>query len=62
MGTLHKDACTFMIISRSVLLRMKSVTDKSCVDNQNMHFMFNNFYPKNLPIYEIMWNNIVVPE
>jgi len=37
------DICTFMIISRSVLLKMRNVSDKSCRENQNTHFMFNNF-------------------
>ena len=29
-GTLHEDQCTFFITSRSVLLRMRNVSDKSC--------------------------------
>ena len=33
-----------MVISRSVLLRTKNVSDKSCRENQNPHFMFNNFF------------------
>ena len=28
--TLHEDQCTFLIISRSVHLRMRNVSDKSC--------------------------------
>jgi hypothetical protein len=48
-GTLHKDLCTFMIISRSILLRMRNVSDKSCTENQNTHFMFNNVSPKIVP-------------
>jgi hypothetical protein len=42
--TLREDMCTFMIISRSVLRRMRNVSDKSCRENQNTHFMFNNFF------------------
>jgi len=45
-GTLHDDRCTFCIISRSVLLRMRKVSDKSCRQIQNAHFMFNNFFSK----------------
>jgi len=41
MGTLHKDQYTFLIISRPVLLRMTNLSDRSCRDNQNTHFMFN---------------------
>ena len=32
------------IISRSFLLRLRNVSDKSCRENQNTHFMFNNFF------------------
>jgi hypothetical protein len=35
-----------MIISRSFLLRMRNVSDKSCRENQNTHFMFKVFFPK----------------
>jgi len=35
------DICT---ISRSVLLRMTSVSDKSCRQNKNTHFMLKNFF------------------
>jgi len=39
----------FFIISRPVLLRMKNVSDKSCRENQNTHFVFSNFFPKIVP-------------
>ena len=46
----------FFIISRSVLLRVNNVSDKTCRENQNTHFMFNNFYfSENRAVYEIMW-------
>jgi hypothetical protein len=40
------EQCTFLIIlvSRSVLLGMRNVSDKSCRENQNAHFVFNNFF------------------
>jgi hypothetical protein len=47
-GTLHED-CFFMIIFRSVFLRMRNVSDKSCTENQNTHFMFRKLFPKILP-------------
>ena len=34
----------FIIISHSIPLRMKSVSDKSCRGNQNTHFVFNIFF------------------
>jgi len=49
MGTSHEGLCTFMIISRSVLLRMRNVSDKSCRENQNTHFMFRNNFSKIVP-------------
>jgi len=45
-GTLHDDIYTFMIISLLIILRMRNVPDKSCRENQNTHFMFNNVFPK----------------
>jgi len=45
-GTLHLDQYTFLIISRSFLLRMRNVSDKRCRENQNTHSMFNNVYRK----------------
>jgi len=48
-GTLHEDRYTVLIISRSVLLRMRNVSDKSCTENQNTHFVFSNFFPKIVP-------------
>ena len=40
-GTLLEDLCTFMPISRWILLRMRNVSDKSCRENQNTHFIFS---------------------
>jgi hypothetical protein len=49
-----------MAISRSFLLRMRNVSDKSCRTNQNAHFMYNNlFIFDNLQVYEKMWENTV---
>jgi len=44
----------FFIISRSVFLRTKNVSDKSCRENQNTHFMFNNFFLKIV----LFWDNV----
>jgi len=41
--------CTFTIISRSILLRIRNVLDESCTENQNTHFMFDDFFPKIIP-------------
>jgi len=38
---------------------MRNISDKSCRENQNTHFMFNHFF--NRAIYEIMWKNSAEP-
>jgi len=43
-GTLHEDQYTFLIISRSVLLRMRDISGKICRGNQNTHFMYYYFF------------------
>jgi hypothetical protein len=37
---------------------MRNVSDKSCRENQNTHFVFSIFLKKST-VYEIMWKNIV---
>jgi hypothetical protein len=44
LGTLHEDQYTFLIISRSVRLRMQNVSHKICRENQNTHFMLSDSY------------------
>ena len=52
----------FFIITRSVLFRMRNVSDKSCRENQNTHLVFSNyFFLQNGAVYEIMWKNNVHP-
>ena len=48
-GTLRQDRYTFPIIYRLFFHGMRSVSDKSCRENQNTHFVFNNFSPKIVP-------------
>jgi len=43
-GTLHEDRHTFLIISRSVLLRMRNVSGKPCRENQNTRFVHSNLF------------------
>ena len=57
-GCLREHEYTYLIISRSVLLRMRNVSDKSCRGYQNTHFIYNNFFFfLNLAVREIMWKN-----
>jgi len=48
-GDFTEDKYTFCIISRSLLHKIKNVSDKSYRENQNTHFMFNNFFSKIVP-------------
>ena len=51
-GTLHEDQYTiFFIISRSVLLGIRNVSEKSCRGNKNTNCVLNNFFflSKNVP-------------
>jgi len=62
-GTLHEDRHTFMAESLWILFKMRKVRAKSCRDNQNTHFRFQNYlFPENCAIYEIMCQNIVRPD
>ena len=38
-----------MTISRSILLKMRNVSNKSCRQNHNTHFTFRNFLPTIVP-------------
>jgi len=63
MGTLHEDRYTFMIISRSVLLRMRNVADK--VVEKIKEFLCSKpflFPLDNRAVYDSMWKNIVEPD
>ena len=37
---------TSMTISRWFLLRMRNVSNESCIENQNTYFMFSDFFPR----------------
>jgi len=55
MGNLHKQICTFMIISLWILLRMRNFPDKACRENRNTHCVSSNFFPRNSYIF---WHTI----
>ena len=38
---------------------MRNVSDKSCLENQNKHFVFGNFFFGNRAVCEIMWECVV---
>ena len=41
---------------------MRNVLDTSCRENQNIYFMFNDFFSEDCAVYEIMSKNAVEPE
>jgi len=43
-GTLREDQYASLIISCSFLPIMRNISNKSCRENQNEHFMFSNFF------------------
>jgi hypothetical protein len=49
------DQQTFMIISRSVILRIRNILTANCSDNQNTHFMSNKGFFENCAFCEITW-------
>ena len=54
----------FLIISFSVLIRMRNISDEGCRANQNTHFVLNNVPPPTeyRALYEIAWKNMVEPD
>ena len=61
--TLHEDQQTFLIISRSMLLRLTNISDKF-VEKIKTHILclVTFFWFENRAFYEITWINIVQPD
>jgi hypothetical protein len=54
-----------MFISDQISLgssQNENVSDGSCRENQNIHFVFNNLVSENRAFYETMWKNMVEPD
>jgi hypothetical protein len=51
-----------MKICRIIVLRMRNVSNKSCIENQNTHFVSNNSFFENRAVFEIMSKNVVERE
>jgi len=52
--TLHGDRYTLLFLALSVILRTRNITDKSCRENQNTHFILNNYFQKSCRL----WDNV----
>jgi hypothetical protein len=59
-GTVHEDLYTFLIISRSVILRIRNISEKNVKKIQTF-FVLDNFFFEYRSVYEIMCENIVEP-
>jgi len=56
--TLHEELCKFVIVSRSVLLGMRNVSDKHCRENRNtscVQYLPHSPPPENRNIGKKMW-------
>jgi len=51
-----------MIISRSVLLKMRNVSDKTCRESQNTIQRSKRFFSENRAVCQMMWKNEMEPE
>jgi hypothetical protein len=60
-GNLHEYLCAFMITPLCILLRMRNVSDKNCLENQNI-FCVQHFFSEKLCVCDLMWRNMVEPD
>ena len=60
--TLYEDQYTFLIISRSFILRMKNISDEIFRENQNTHFVIRFFFSKILQFMRLCGKNMVQPD
>ena len=51
-GTVHEDQHTFIIILRSIIFKMRNISNERCRENRNTHSMFNHFFRKPFPFLD----------
>jgi hypothetical protein len=61
MGTLHEDVCTFMTISRCIIIGIKNVSDRFGEKIKTRILYSVTFFGKRA-VYEMMWKNMVQPD
>jgi hypothetical protein len=54
-GTSHKGCIHTWQYLAEFFLKWRTFQKKMCTENQNIYFVFNNFFPENRAVYEIMW-------
>ena len=62
MSTLCEDQYKFLNTSHWVLLRIRSISDKSFRENQNTNLMFNNFFKKLCCVLDDLEKNMLEPD
>ena len=49
-----------IVVPRYILVIMRNVSERSCRESQNTHFILNNFLlSENRAVSEIMWKNVL---
>jgi hypothetical protein len=59
-GCLHEDLCTFMIISRTFVLKIRVFYTK-VIEKIKTRILCSITFAENRAIYEIMWKNMLEP-
>jgi hypothetical protein len=54
-----KISINFLSYLAQFFFKMRNISDKCCRENQNTHFVLNNFFPENRAVHEIMRKSIV---
>jgi hypothetical protein len=62
MDTLHEYRRTFIVISRRIFLRIRTISEirEYIRGIQTIHFMFNKLFPESF--YEKMWQKMAEPD
>ena len=60
-SSLLSERSSYLIVSRSFLLQVRNVSEKSCRENKTRTLCSITFL-ENSAVYEIMWKNIVEPD
>ena len=51
-----------MTISHLIAVRMRNISDRNFREDQNIHFVFNNFLYKDRAVFYIMWKTVVMSD
>ena len=60
-GTLYEDVCTSIIISRTIVFRVRKISDNICKKIKIQYYV-QQCFSKNRAFYDIMWKNMDQPQ